>query len=85
VAVSVAVVILLVGEALFEAGLELLPVEAPADEDDLGDALLVVLPRVGRGPKVDGLVHPLENKLGVALPREGEDPLGPVDVRRLGL
>ena len=35
------------GEAFLEAGLELVPVQAAADENDLGQALLALFPGVG--------------------------------------
>jgi len=58
-------------EALFKAGLEFLAVQAAADEDHFGDAFLVFLPRIRRRPEVDGFVHPLKDKLGVALASKG--------------
>merc|ERR1719181_1118541 len=68
-------------QAAFDLLREELAVEVPPDEDDLADTSLSLLPlRLGR-PEVDLLVHALEDELLIALSRETQHTLRPVEIR----
>ena len=62
-------------QATFNLLREELPVEISADEDDLRDAPLDLLPLRLRRPEINLFMDSLKNELLIALPREGQDAL----------
>ena len=69
-------------KALHEGLGKLIPVKILANENKFVDALLALRPGILGGSKVDLLVNTLEDELGISLPMEAEQTLGPVKIRR---